>query len=115
MTDTIQARVACGVALLDEKLPGWVERIDLDTLNLASPCRCILGQTWDLPVGVDYTAFALHADALDIDGDEEVAYGFNAGGEDWFEDEGEYDALTAEWKRVILARRIDRMTMGGAS
>ena len=51
MSDTIKARVARGVALLDRTLADWGERIDLDRLNLASPCNCILGQEFaeDLP------------------------------------------------------------------
>lgn len=109
-TESIEARVARGVALLDEKLPGWIERIDLDKLDLASGCNCILGQTWSK--GDDdgrFTAFELQADALGLYGEDENDYGFNAGGEDYFEDRPEYDALTAEWRRVILARR------GGAS
>ena len=103
--DTIEARVSRGAALLDEKLPGWVERIDLAKLDLASPCRCILGQTWDGIPDPESTPFAAHANELDLYDEDENDYGFNAGGVDWFEDQPEYDALTAEWKRVILARR----------
>jgi hypothetical protein len=106
MTDTTTPeRVARGVALLDEKLPGWVDRIDLDRLDLGSPCRCILGQTWDGIPDPESTPFAAHANELDLYGEDENDYGFNAGGEDWFADEPEYRALTAEWTRVILARR----------
>ncbi len=36
--------VARGVALLDEKVPGWRERIDIETLDIESPQRCIVGQ-----------------------------------------------------------------------
>src|SRR5690606_6748890 len=37
-------RVQKGAAFLDEILPGWHQIIDLDTLNLASGCKCICGQ-----------------------------------------------------------------------
>jgi hypothetical protein len=113
-TDTIEARVARGAALLDEKLPGWVERIDLDKLKLSSGCNCVLGQTWDGSTDTGYSAFGAHADALALGGDDDIEHGFNAGSGNWFTDADEYTALTAEWKCVVLARRIDRMTTAGA-
>ena len=36
--------VARGVALLDERLPGWDEEIDVDNLKLSDSCGCVLGQ-----------------------------------------------------------------------
>lgn len=33
-----------GAALLDEKLPGWENDIDLEKLDLAHDCKCVLGQ-----------------------------------------------------------------------
>lgn len=44
MTDTIEARVARGAALLDEAVPGWETMIDLGALDLESSCRCVVGQ-----------------------------------------------------------------------
>ena len=44
MTATIAERVARGAAYLDEREPGWWQRIDLDALDLAVPCKCVLGQ-----------------------------------------------------------------------
>lgn len=105
-TDTIAARVALGVALLDTTLADWDQRIDLDRLDLGSTCNCVLGQEFAghpdahggdcLPydVGLD----ALFPDARDIN---------RAAREHGFDgDFGKPHAeLTAEWKRVILARR----------
>ena len=43
-------RVAAGAAYLNEREPGWLQRIDLDRLDLKAPCRCVLGQlAMDLP------------------------------------------------------------------
>jgi len=33
-----------GVKLLDEKRPGWLEKIDLSRLRLDEHCNCVLGQ-----------------------------------------------------------------------
>jgi hypothetical protein len=37
-------RVAKGVALLDEKVPGWRGKIDLTHLRMASRCFCVAAQ-----------------------------------------------------------------------
>lgn len=37
---------ARGAALLDEKNPGWADRIDLSALSMGNPDRCILGQLY---------------------------------------------------------------------
>ena len=112
MTDSIEARVARGVALLDEKVCDWVQRINLDHLNIEDCTECILGQLGD--ESVENTAFEDAAIALI--GGEAFQYNSNAQAliEHGFSDmrgsgKRTFDALTAEWRRVILARR------GGAS
>lgn len=40
------SRVARGAKLLDRAQPGWEERIDTETLNIASIDRCVLGQLY---------------------------------------------------------------------
>ena len=116
MTDSIETRVARGVALLDKTLADWDERIDLDRLDLRSTCNCVLGQEFanhpDVRGGdcqsYDVGLEALLGDERDINRAARE-HGFDSG----------YGAshapLTAEWKRVIAARRIDRMSIGGAS
>jgi hypothetical protein len=43
---TIDERVAAGIALLDERTPGWRKKVDLDMLNLADGRWCIVGQVY---------------------------------------------------------------------
>jgi hypothetical protein len=38
-----------GAALLDVKLPGWWQRVDLEVLQLASTNQCVLGQLFAVP------------------------------------------------------------------
>jgi hypothetical protein len=118
--ETIPARVARGAALLDEKLPGWIERIDLDELDLANCFGCVLGQTffneWDeaeYTIHAECTPYDFGASELfDIEASyasvmlarEPGVYGFTGVPEET-DKERAFDALTAEWKRVILARR----------
>lgn len=111
--DTITTRVARGAALLDQKEPGWVDLIDLDGLDVGSECRCILGQTWR-DRGDSWNGFDRHLTVLfgnysdsDIKQARAVEHGFDAhevGADVEFRD------LTAEWTRVVLARRA-----GGAA
>lgn len=115
--DTIRARVARGVALLDEKLPGWAQQIDLDRLDLGNTCNCILGQgfeghpdvdmkDWVVTSPFDIGVRELFAAAMPDQDHERAArvHGFDAVSEPGYTAQ-EYAALTTEWKRVILARR----------
>ena len=107
--DTIEVRVARGAALLDEKLPGWADRIDLDRLDLGSPCRCILGQTWDEGRYDDDDPYFMHVRSLfgtyDQQRDAGLGFNINFGAKLLREMDAEYAELTAEWRRVIEARR----------
>lgn len=86
MTDTTVAeRVARGVALLDEKRPGWAMEIELSVLDVRSPCFCILGQTFGSYRG----------------GTEEL----DDGSSPLIPSTAGFDALTAEWVHVITDRR----------
>jgi hypothetical protein len=42
--ELLQERAAAGAQLLDERMPGWWERIDVKGLRLESCSSCILGQ-----------------------------------------------------------------------
>lgn len=97
---TVAERVAAGAALLDEKMPGWHARIRLPELNLGSECQCVLGQV--------YGHYLTGLKALWPEREfESRACGFM-----WLydpetgdEDADDIEALDAEWRRVIEARR----------
>lgn len=42
-----RARVAAGVAWLDEHRPDWRERVELRRFDIRSACRCVLGQVFE--------------------------------------------------------------------
>lgn len=129
MSAAIAERVAAGAAFLDEHDPQWwradVERaIDLGTLDLAYGDRCILGQRCPLEtlrafIGFEpdeedddyeykYAAYAGKLSGLPAVGTRDAleawatARGFNR---PFGNPPGEYDDLTAEWRRVIAERR----------
>lgn len=100
---TIQERVAAGAAALDAYLPGWVDRVDLGTLDMRSPCGCILGQAfdnyWTAPFGDPYDDPERYRADLGFQ-----AYSTLDGGSG---EPGEYAALQDEWARLIEARRAE--------
>lgn len=111
------ARVARGVALLDEKKPGWEHEIDLDGLDIASASRCITAQ-------LSESSFYLEGMwELGLTGGNSgtyVTHGFNADNglrgcdgpccaglpvlPEGYTMEAAHAALNAEWRRVITAR-----------
>lgn len=107
MTSTITERVARGAALLDEREPGWHQRINLERLWMRMTCDCILGQLYD--PGQDDVKSEYQDDgywvglrALNIPAHPvryPEAYGFAA------EDTGEYNALDKAWRELIGSRR----------
>lgn len=118
MTDDFDApaRVARGAALLDAKVPGWVDMIDLAALDVGDGFCCPLGQT----AGADFYgngdgSYYEGKAKLGLDDDDAAAMlGFFADDSSW-RVEGEYGALTAEWRRVIEARRAAVQPTGATS
>lgn len=92
---TIRERVDAGAALLDREEPGWEDKIDLDTLKLHDPCRCVLGQVFGL-----YSTGARVLD-LNIDASSDHAFEVSEYGKD------SYTGLTRAWKALIRARRAE--------
>lgn len=117
---TITERVAAGAAFLDANDPEWwredVDRaIDLDTLAMADGHACILGQRCPLELQdydrEPYVSFGRRLSGLAAGGGYSIdmwgrPLGFACNHEVGVADLGcEWDALTAEWKRVITERR----------
>lgn len=111
----LDARVAKGAALLDEKDPGWLDVIDIDRLDVHSTVDCVAGQLFSAGTDPD-GAFCNTMYRLGLDtADGATAYGFqlrvwevhwraeelgiNATGAQI------YAPLTDAWKRLITARR----------
>jgi hypothetical protein len=104
---TVAERVAAGAAWLDQREPGWHDRINLSRLRMQSGCCCILGQlrsdlsgNWSQLLA----AFGLELAFDGTGGDPEVDLGFDrvpfSG-----EPDTEWADLEAEWRRVIGQRR----------
>ena len=86
-----QENVERGMALLDRERPGWDGRLDLDSLNIASPYHCVLGQEFTGSF-VD-SLLALGVGPMT---DGALAHGFVA----------EYpDRITETWKTLVMQRR----------
>ncbi len=92
---TIEERVARGAAWLDARKAGWLDRIDLAELEMASGKWCIAGQLWGLFPNRPKALAAGWDFGLDV-----ASYDRSQGAI-----RDEFRALTAEWRRVITERR----------
>lgn len=98
-----RSRVAAGITLLDERVPDWIVRLDLVTLDMGSMCSCVLGQlTGSYAYAIDVeNPFRL------VGGDDEaIALGFALCCVVPDEEAREYDRLTEHWREVVVARRL---------
>ena len=89
---TLTDKVAKGAALLDNKVPGWRNRVNAEILDQSDGEKCVLGQLY----GVYFRGIeSLHIDIADA-----ADYGFNAtsGGVSWTKENRE---LTGIWKALL--------------
>jgi hypothetical protein len=97
-----KAQVAKGAKLLDEKVPGWSEKINTKKLAMRSNTNCILGQ---LAKAADFGKESAieYGETLGLTEKKFASHGFEAVGD--FPDE-EADKAQAElWKAEIEARK----------
>jgi hypothetical protein len=110
----IAKRVRHGAELLDRILPGWFLQIDVETLDLAASCNCVLGQlavdivprrqwfrAWRK--GGDRPEYAEAYEQLKLTHAKAASHGFNLDNDNYG-----YDELTTEWKRYIARRQRSR-------
>lgn len=96
---TIEERVGDGAVFLDATIPGWPARVNVDSLALGSCLRCVLGQLVGFENGLNLLDRFTNWEGT------APAFGFDLWPGEVTADR--YDALTAEWRRVILARRAE--------
>jgi hypothetical protein len=80
-----------GVALLDDRVPDWRERIDARALNMMSPSLCVLGQLFG-----GYVRGLRMLDLLE----DPHGHGFTIGWED-ADVARAFRALTSLWREVL--------------
>ena len=99
----LRERVQAGVNLLDQKGPGWDQRIDPHGLNIAHLRCCVLGQLFG-----DY---GLGLFKLNLDKKTEIFTSSSSMGKCLgFEgDIPEMEILTHLWREVVENRRIARI------
>ncbi len=87
-----EEEVARGIALLDQKIPGWRQHVDADRLDMRVAERrengcCILAQL--------YGEYLAGLEVIGLDGEDDSPYGFDDA------DAADYPALTNAWKRAL--------------
>ncbi|MEO6536513.1 MAG: hypothetical protein ABIO00_02385, partial [Candidatus Paceibacterota bacterium] len=95
-------RVAAGAALLDREMPGWPNIVSCSTLDIENFDTCILGQL--------YGNYVRGCSQLNLEIVESRAeHGFTFDQQRAYNrttDSEQIQALGAEWKRIIEARRV---------
>lgn len=89
------ARAAAGAAYLDQHRPGWAGQINLDWLDLASECDCVLGQ-------LSNDGYQGMRRELGLDPGDAVTLGFSLGAGRPWED---WTLLDDAWAAEITRRR----------
>jgi hypothetical protein len=80
-------QVRDGAALLDERIIGWRDLVDVPRLDVGSACRCILGQVFgDFYDGVHELGISYRS---------AIRLGFETNSND------EYAALNDAWRREL--------------
>lgn len=107
---TAADRVSAGIALLDEKVPNWRDKVNIATLNIRHTRQCVLGQvfktdddSWESGYDVGIKALGLRGCKCCDDGPLVAAdYGFDANMEVGDEPiDVQFDALQEEWERQL--------------
>lgn len=96
--ESLATRVRRGVALLDEKVPGWHNRIDVDELDLRFCTTCIVGQLFG--PGSFWGPLRTLTGLKVVGYDESRGYGFDV---DPFEHD--HKALKRLWSYVVRRRQ----------
>ncbi len=98
--DSIGKRVQRGAELLDKECPDWRERIDLETLNISSVTKDILGQLFGCYNEVTEKNWKIHAEINKKSGEyfcnRASHFGFATS---WEKDKNK--ELTAAWKELL--------------
>lgn len=100
-------RVASGAALLDMRLPGWSESINIETLNLQHSCLCVLGQLY----GNFWRIAAAWFGEPDPGGTESARFGFTVASDSrpWDERRHDWRILNNAWIEAITDRRVPQV------
>jgi hypothetical protein len=105
-----EARVQRGIALLDEKMPGWEDRIDVSALNISSAMHCVTAQLSDVHSYVKGMEMLGLQDSWESDGSY-TQHGFSAensfadGLPEGYDQAEAFQILTEIWMREIAARQ----------
>lgn len=97
MTEVIRERVQRGVEWLNENHPEWLDKINLEKLDMGQTHTCIIGQV----VGESDPNFSCRQFYNIMPGHVAEDRGFDV----WDEKDYDYDDLRSVWEEVILNLR----------
>jgi len=94
-----------GIAFLDEKMPGWLElvdpeRLDMNLADIVNNCGCVLAQ-----IGAPDDSYYWLCEELGIE-NQDYLYGFSI--KSTISDEYAWYMLTAEWQAKLRELNAER-------
>lgn len=104
--EQMQVAVEKGAIMLDEKRPGWYQKVDLERLDLRFCARCVLGQISGNKRSMN--PYDIECHALGLSPADAVAYGFNQDAAPEFasiRQSQSWADLTRLWREQITRRR----------
>jgi len=101
-TASAERRVARGAKFLDERVPNWEQRINLERLDISSDTDCVLGQLF----GTYVESFG----KTPLSNDQDLEFGFYTTEYAEEEQDDDFLLLTMYWKREALIRLNRRST-----
>lgn len=98
---SIDERVAKGAAWLDERCSDWINRIDLEILDISRPALCVLGQSF----GLNPSNWHIFMNMHDMGQYDECCLGFESRHALSGDEAVEYEYLNEAWIEYIENRR----------
>lgn len=100
----LDPRVEKGARLLDERMPGWADKIDLDAFRFEEVERCVLGQVGLCYLSGGYGGAVASLFGADVwtgwgGSEQELEHGF------WPSNRDDAMPLEQDWTLAILARQ----------
>ena len=88
----MRKEIEAGMQVLDWEAPGWEQRVDVERLNIAFDCDCVLGFVY----GSYWSGLEMLGEPDNFEWS--IAHGFTVCGIDG-------NVLTDEWKSAIRSRK----------
>ena len=99
-------RVRAGVEWLDKNYPGWLDKVEVNELELEDSCKCVLGQLFS-EEAVNSDEFTGFGYAMNVVFDPDAEFPYDKVSRLGFDSDGDvcFSALQIVWEDAISSRK----------